>query len=89
MAIAIRILRFPLMLLAATFGGLGIMVGIILIYLHLATLQSLGQPYLASASPLDLSRLRDTIIVLPRHLLLQSHRNRLLHKKPSEGEGTR
>ncbi|RXZ81714.1 spore germination protein [Paenibacillaceae bacterium] len=84
MAIAIRILRFPLMFLAATFGGLGIMVGIILIYLHLAALRSLGQPYMTTLAPLDLDKLRDAIIVLPRRLLLYSPRNRHLYKKRSE-----
>jgi spore germination protein len=83
MAIALRILRFPLMFLAATFGGLGIMVGIILIYLHLATLRSLGEPYLDSVAPLDLKRVRDAIFVIPRKLLLHSPRNRHLYKKTS------
>jgi spore germination protein len=86
MAIAIRILRFPLMIMAATFGGLGIMVGFILIYLHLTTLTSLGQPYLTSIAPLDIKRLRDAIIVLPRRVLLHTPRNRHLHKKSSEGK---
>lgn len=86
MAIAIRILRFPLMIIAATFGGLGIMVGFILIYLHLATLTSLGQPYLSSIAPLDINRLRDAIIVLPQRVLFHSPRNRHLHKKTSEGK---
>ncbi|GGG88542.1 spore germination protein [Paenibacillus radicis (ex Gao et al. 2016)] len=81
MAVALRILRFPLMFLAATFGGLGIMVGFILIYLHLATLRSLGEPYLDSLAPLDVKRLRDTIFVLPRRLLVHSPRSRHLHKK--------
>ncbi|OME77489.1 spore germination protein [Paenibacillus sp. FSL A5-0031] len=81
MAIALRILRFPLMFLAATFGGLGIMVGLILIYIHLATLRSLGEPYLDSFAPLDLKRLRDAIFVLPRRLLVHSPRSRHLHKK--------
>ncbi|WP_256720971.1 spore germination protein [Paenibacillus odorifer] len=83
MAIALRILRFPLMILAATFGGLGIMVGFILIYLHLATLRSLGEPYLDSLAPLDLKRVRDSIFLLPRRLLLHSPRNRHLYKKTS------
>ncbi|BBH20155.1 hypothetical protein Back11_15000 [Paenibacillus baekrokdamisoli] len=86
MAIAIRILRFPLMFLAATFGGLGIMIGFILIYLHLATLRSLGQPYLASLSPLDINKLRDALIVLPRRMLLHSPRSRHLYKKTPKGK---
>jgi len=87
MAIALRILRFPLMFLAATFGGLGIMVGITLIYLHLATLRSLGVPYLTSLAPLDIGRLRDVVVVLPR-LLLHSPRNRHLNRKTSGRKNT-
>ncbi|OZQ68617.1 spore germination protein [Paenibacillus sp. VTT E-133280] len=83
MAIALRILRFPLMILAATFGGLGIMVGFILIYLHLTTLRSLGEPYLDSLAPLDLKKVRFSIFVLPRKLLLHSPRSRHLYKKTS------
>ncbi len=81
MAIALRILRFPLMFLAATFGGLGIMVGFILIYLHLATLRSLGEPYLDSLAPLHVKRLREMIFVLPRKVLVHSPRSKQLHKK--------
>ncbi|MBD2847587.1 spore germination protein [Paenibacillus sp. IB182496] len=58
MAIAVRLLRFPLMLLAATFGGLGIMTGLLLVYLHLSSLRSLGQPYLSPLAPLQSGRLR-------------------------------
>ncbi|MFF2014625.1 spore germination protein [Paenibacillus sp. NPDC058177] len=83
MAIALRILRFPLMFLAATFGGLGIMVGFILIYLHLTTLRSLGEPYLDTVAPLDLKRLRDAIFVVPRRLLVHSPRSRHFYKKTS------
>ncbi|QJD82829.1 spore germination protein [Cohnella herbarum] len=87
MAIAIRILRFPLMLLAATFGGLGIMVGFLLIYLHLAVLRPLGQPYLASISPLDLAGLRDALFVLPKRLLPQTPGDRRMrHRRAGRGK---
>lgn len=74
MAIGIRILRFPLMALAASFGGLGIMVGLLTFYLHLVTLRSLGQPYLAPAAPLDWRRLWNVFIVPSRKSLLHSSR---------------
>ena len=50
--IAIRMLRFPIMLLAATLGLLGIMMAIIAIAIHLCTLRSFGVPYLAPLAPL-------------------------------------
>lgn len=59
------------------------MVGFILIYLHLTTLRSLGEPYLDSLAPLDLKKVRFSIFVLPRKLLLHSPRSRHLYKKTS------
>ena len=48
--IAIRMLRFPLIILAATLGLLGIMTGIIILVIHMSSLRSFGVPYL---SPID------------------------------------
>lgn len=86
LAIAIRILRFPLMALAASFGGLGIMIGLLLVYLHLVTLRSLGQPYLAPAAPLDFRRLRNVFIIPSRKSLLRSSRYKGSHSGRSREE---
>lgn len=88
MAIAVRILRFPLMFLAATFGGLGIMVGFIVIFLHLSTLKSLGRPYLASLSQLDWQRLRDAVLVLPRSMVSRTPRSRSVSHETPERKKT-
>ncbi|MGO4276732.1 spore germination protein, partial [Paenibacillus sp. TAF58] len=50
-AIALRIIRFPIMLFAAIMGIFGIMIAFMLIWLHLANLRSLGQPYLSPIGP--------------------------------------
>ncbi|UKS28251.1 spore germination protein [Paenibacillus sp. HWE-109] len=84
MAITIRIIRFPLMILAATFGGLGIMLGFLLAFLHITCLRSLGQPYLTPLAPLEINQLRDVLIVVSRKILLHSPRNHHLHKKTAE-----
>ncbi|MDG0808878.1 spore germination protein [Cohnella rhizosphaerae] len=76
MAIALRILRFPLMFLAASFGGLGIMVGFVLIYLHLTCLRSLGEPYLSPLAPLRARKLRDSLFVPPRRPMRSGFRKR-------------
>ncbi|MDQ6421628.1 spore germination protein [Paenibacillus sp. LHD-117] len=81
MAVALRIMRFPLMILAATLGGLGIMFGLILAFLHLASLRTLGQPYLSPVAPLDIKQWRDVFLIFSRKTLLQSPRNRHLHRK--------
>ena len=48
MSNAVRILRYPFILLAAIWGGFGIYVGVLFLTAHLARLKSLGVPYLAS-----------------------------------------
>ncbi|WP_372629476.1 spore germination protein [Cohnella sp.] len=70
-AIALRILRFPLMVSASVMGGFGIMIVFLLILLHLCKLRSLGQPYLAPAAPFRLSEFRDVVVRAPLKTLLQ------------------
>jgi len=66
LGIAFRALRFPILILAGSLGLFGISIGLMLIILHLATLHSFGEPYLAPVSPLRISDLKDTFIRLPR-----------------------
>jgi spore germination protein KA len=51
MSNAVRILRYPFILLAAIYGGFGISIGIILLIGHLMRLKSLGNPYLLPLFP--------------------------------------
>jgi spore germination protein KA len=51
MSNAVRLLRYPFILLAAIYGGLGIYVGLILLITHLSRLKSLGVPYLLPLYP--------------------------------------
>ncbi|TYP74729.1 spore germination protein [Paenibacillus methanolicus] len=62
---AIRILRFPLMALAASFGLIGIFIGTLLIIMHLNSLQSFGIPYLSPFAPLELAKQKDAFLRLP------------------------
>lgn len=64
-AIALRMLRFPLMILAGMFGLYGVMVGLILITNHLNALESFGVPYLSPVVPGDRYGLKDMIIRMP------------------------
>lgn len=66
LGIAFRALRFPILFLAGGLGLFGISIGLMLIILHLATLHSFGEPYLAPVSPLRISDLKDAIVRLPR-----------------------
>lgn len=64
-AIAIRMLRFPIISLAGTLGLLGIMLGIITIIVHLCSIRSFGVPYLAPLGPLKGRELKDVLIRAP------------------------
>lgn len=58
---SIRVLRFPLVFLAGTLGLLGVVIGLIAIIIHLCTLRSFGEPYLAPLAPLKRRELKDTL----------------------------
>jgi spore germination protein KA len=64
-ALTMRLMRFPLMLLAATLGLFGVMVGILAILIHLAGLRSFGVPYLSSLAPLHTKDLKDVAVRAP------------------------
>ncbi len=62
---AIRILRFPLIFLAGSFGLYGVTLGIMGILIHLVNLRSFGVPYLSPVTPLNKTRLKDVFIRAP------------------------
>jgi spore germination protein KA len=66
---SVRILGFPLMIFAALFGVLGIVIGLMLLLIHMSTLKSLGQYYLYPVAPLDFKSLKDTFIRVPIWLM--------------------
>lgn len=68
-AIALRMLRFPIMLLAGMFGLYGVMVGLILIAAHLNSLESFGVPYLTPIVPLSKEGVKDSIFRFPTWLM--------------------
>lgn len=64
-AIAIRMLRFPIIIAASLFGMYGIMTAVLLIIGHMASLRSFGIPYLSPLAPLSSSDLKDIVIRAP------------------------
>ncbi|WP_051331233.1 spore germination protein [Aneurinibacillus terranovensis] len=64
-AISIRLLRFPLMVLGSTFGLFGIVIGGLLISAHLCHLRSFGIPYLSGIAPYKKHELKDIFIRVP------------------------
>lgn len=70
-AIAIRMLRFPLMFMAALFGMYGLLIGLMFIMGHMAKLRTFGIPYLAPVGPLYVRDLKDIFIRVPRWMYQQ------------------
>jgi spore germination protein len=62
---AIRLLRFPMMFLAAFLGLYGILLGVFFILSHLVRLRSFGVPYLSPMSPFSFTDLKDVFIRVP------------------------
>ncbi|MBW7454010.1 spore germination protein [Paenibacillus sepulcri] len=72
LAIALRILLFPLMVLAFMWGGFGLMIGYILIFLHLATLRTLGKPFFSPIAPMRMMQMLDVFVRVPTKLRMRA-----------------
>ena len=62
----IRLIRFPLMILAATLGLYGVMLGWLVIIMYLIRLRTFGFPYLAPLAPLKNGELLALAVRMPR-----------------------
>ncbi|WP_106342410.1 spore germination protein [Laceyella sediminis] len=65
MASAIRLIRFPLMIIASMFGMVGIAIGMMILSIHIVTTTSLGYPYGSPIAPIRLPDWKDTWYRLP------------------------
>ncbi|MBP2653686.1 MAG: hypothetical protein H6Q73_1255 [Firmicutes bacterium] len=64
----VRLFRIPLMLLGATLGMFGVMMGFLVMIAHLSMLESFGVPYLTpmiQKNSQQLSDIKDTFVVAP------------------------
>lgn len=62
---AIRMLRFPMMIAAGTFGLYGIGAALIAILIHVINMQSFGVPYFTPIAPFNWNGLKDVFIRAP------------------------
>lgn len=65
MGTTVRLLRFPMMLIASLFGIIGIVIGFMTLVAHLTALESLGTPYGSPLAPFRWSDMKDTFIRVP------------------------
>ncbi|MBU7591536.1 spore germination protein [Metabacillus halosaccharovorans] len=78
-AFALRMLRFPIVILAGVFGLYGVVVGVILIFNHMLSLKSFGVPYMSPVSPFNIEGMKDVVIRGP--LWWMPKRPAFLHTK--------
>lgn len=66
LSLAVRLMRFPMMILAGVFGFFGVSVGLYMVAIHLLSLRSFGVPYLSPVIPLRIrALLQDTFVRAP------------------------
>ncbi|WP_274648909.1 spore germination protein [Paenibacillus humicola] len=87
-ALALRLLRFPLIIMAGMFGLYGVMVGLIFIINHVLSLKSFGVPYMSPIVPGNFEGMKDTAARWPLWSMFK--RPAMLHtgQKQRVGDGT-
>lgn len=73
MSIGIRIVRFLFMILAATFGIYGLTIGLIVLTIHLCSLQSLNKAYMSPLAPYQSKEQYDALFRFPYWLFRNKH----------------
>ena len=74
LAITLRLLRFPIIILSGILGVFGFLFGTILVAFHLLSLRSFGAPYLAPVAPLRPAYLKDVLVRAPWWSMLKRPR---------------
>jgi len=67
---ASTLVRWALLVLSAWLGGFGLLLGLIVLFVHLASLDSFGAPYLYPAAPMHLGDLNDSLYRAPLRQML-------------------
>ena len=69
MSRSVRLLRFPIMILSATLGIFGLIMGLLIILIHMASLRTYGVPYLSPLAPLTLEDWKSIVLRFPEWAL--------------------
>jgi len=64
-ALGVRLIRFGVMFLAASWGMFGITFAVLALLIHLCSLRTFGIPYLSPITPTDWEALKDSFIRVP------------------------
>lgn len=68
---AVRIIRFPIIIMAGLYGGVGIMFCFCFILIHLLKVTTLGRPYLSPIYPFRFADFKYSLFRLPYQYLVQ------------------
>jgi hypothetical protein len=63
--LSIRLLRFPLMIIAGTLGLYGILLALLALLVNLSKLRSFGVPYFSPISPMNIRGIKDVLLREP------------------------
>ncbi|MGC5327585.1 spore germination protein [Brevibacillus sp. SYSU BS000544] len=80
MALSLRLIRFPMMLVSSFFGMVGITIGLMIIIAHIISLESLQVPFGSPIIPVRAPDWKDTWIRVPLRYMI----NRPLSTKPKQ-----
>ncbi|WP_179194917.1 spore germination protein [Bacillus sp. EAC] len=72
MASSIRIIRFPIMVMASLFGIVGIIVSTMVLIIHILSLKSFTLSYSRPFSPVIFNQLMDTVVRAPLNFIWQT-----------------
>jgi spore germination protein len=64
-SIGIRLLRFPIMIMAGIYGLYGVILAFIFLGVHMVQIKSFGVPYMSPLAPIRLRDQQDTLVRLP------------------------
>ena len=79
-SVSLRLLRFVVLIFAATLGFFGMLLMAVFLLTHVVSLRSFGVPYLSPLAPLNLDDLKDVLLRLP----VWSHKYRPLILRPQD-----
>ena len=79
-SVSLRLLRFVVLIFAATLGFFGMLLMAVFLLTHVVSLRSFGVPYLSPLAPLNLDDLKGVMLRLP----VWSHKNRPLILRPQD-----
>ncbi len=85
---AVRLLSFPVMVGATTLGFVGMVFALMIILIHMCTLESFGTPYTSPVTPFHAKELKDAIVRAPSWTL-KERPDELHTQKPEKDKDSR